>query len=813
MVLGELLSRWSYRIFAPGTLLRQKYNAFRELLELDVCSLELLASLEEIHSGADAADWNRVVRLCRELEECVQGMAELLHTLDPIRGMGLEEYVKKIGFYVRLGLDIGHPGIAAPYCLSFKEAVDTPALAGGKAASLAMLHARTELPVPPGFVVTTTAANYFMDVNDLREPISEILSRIHLNDREALLNGCAEMEDLIRAASVPEEIVREMEAHLSSLPDTLLAVRSSAVAEDGESSFAGIYQSRINVKPEDMVTAYREVLLGKYTPRAITYRILKGLSDEETSMAVMIQPMIQPVASGVMYTTDEDPTQCVQGVTSVYSVRGLGESLVSGQSKPDVFCLTKEDTPHILHKPHHFDTPPLKAVLRLSHIARELESFFESPQDVEWALDNEENLHILQSRPLHSQTMVRDLPPAPPIDTLPLIAEGLRVSQGVCSGTIIRSDAAPGKPLEHGTILVTASLAPSLVRHMDTLAGVIARTGSRAGHFASVAREFGLPVMVTEETDALEDGMEVTMSADTGQVYPGRIDALLQAPRLGNQHQETPAGKRLASIMHHLSPLSLTDPDAENFTPEGCKSMHDVVRFAHEVAVNGMFTLVERSGRGLGRVKKLNTKLPIVLYVLDLGGGLFSSVREEKTITPEDVVSKPMWAVWWGLSKSGATWSQALQHVDWEELDRISAGIFSKDSKILASYAIVAQDYTHLMLRFGYHFAVLDSICGNDSTNHIAFRFKGGGGEWEQRTNRLVFLRKALEAKGFTVRIRGDMLDAHFGHGTENQTRQRLVFLGRIMAHSRMLDLKLSSREAALELAEQFISLDEADNG
>ncbi|WP_147822502.1 PEP/pyruvate-binding domain-containing protein [Salidesulfovibrio onnuriiensis] len=807
MSLKELLSRWTFQVFAPGTLLRKKYNAFREILEVDLRSMELLAGLEEIYTGSETADWNRVAFLCAELEREVGEIARLLTVLAPLRCMGLEEYVRKIAFYIDMGLDTPPPEIAPPYCLSREEAAGREKLAGGKAAALGILAEETDIPVPPGFCITTNAYNYYMEAGDLRVPIAGLLAQIDLCDREGLSLKCEEIRGMIRQTPVPDEILREMEAQAKKLPAGPLAVRSSAIAEDGESSFAGVYESVLNVSPENLAEAYREVLMGKYSPQAVAYRILKGMTDEETGMAVLVQPMVRVKAAGVMYTTDEDATQCVQGVASIYSVKGLGESLVSGRARPDVFCLTKEDNPHVLLRPPHFDNPRSETLLELGRIADKLEHFFKTPQDVEWGVDERDRLFILQSRPLRQNATARDISKQVPDNALPMLSGGVRISAGTAVGRIVRNAEAIAE-LPHGAILVTETLTPALARHLDRLDGVIARRGSRAGHFASVAREFGLPVMVLDEIEELSDGQEVTMDADTGQVYAGCVEELRRQDPRREAWRGTWAAKRLGAIMPHLSILNLTDPEGDNFQPEGCRSMHDVIRFAHEISLNEMFSLVGRSGRGLGRVKKLTSKLPFVLYVLDLGGGLFSSVRDAKSITPDDIVSKPMWALWWGLSKSGATWDEKLIHVDWEEFDRISAGIFTKDSKLLASYSIVAEDYTHLLLRFGYHFTVVDSVCGGAGPNHISFRFKGGGGDWDQRMNRLAFLRHTMESKGFSTKSRGDMLTAQFTHGTENETRQRLVFLGRLMAHSRMLDLKLPTEETAVELAERFLEQD-----
>jgi pyruvate,water dikinase len=186
--------------------------------------------------------------------------------------------------------------------------------------------------------------------------------------------------------------------------------------------------------------------------------------------------------------------------------------------------------------------------------------------------------------------------------------------------------------------------------------------------------------------------------------------------------------------MEFISPLSFTDPTSPEFTPQKCQSLHDVVRFAHEKGMAEMFSLVGRSGRGLARARQLATELPLVMYVLDLEGGLSPAGHEGKTVEPQSITCEPMRACWEGLSHPDVVWQKGLVHLDWEEFDRLSAGIVSLSSKALASYAVMSHNYLHLVLRFGYHFAVLDTFCGEDpEANYIAFRFKGGGADFESR--------------------------------------------------------------------------------
>jgi len=145
--------------------------------------------------------------------------------------------------------------------------------------------------------------------------------------------------------------------------------------------------------------------------------------------------------------------------------------------------------------------------------------------------------------------------------------------------------------------------------------------------------------------------------------------------------------------------------------------------------------------------------------------------------------------------------------MDWEEFDKISGGIFSFDSKLLASYSLISEDYLHLMVRFGYHFSVVDSICGYDAgANYINFRFKGGGAGFDQRLLRLEFIRRVLAHYGFETETRGDMLDAKCSRLGENETRQRLVRLGYLMAVTRLMDMRMDNEEQVAAEVQKFIS-------
>ena len=805
----ELFRRWTYQVFAPGVLLREKYNAFRELLRYDDACLELIAAIEDIHYGGAAVDWTRVVHLTRRLRTSVGELVERLARLSPSRHLDLPEYARKVDFYVQMALDLPGGDMSPPFVAPLAELAGDVARAGGKAANLARAAAEAKVPVPDGFVATTGAFRYFLEACELRPGIDRWLRRVDLARPDAVADIAGEIRSLILAARVPDEVAGPIAAAAARLGKgpkgtvRLLAVRSSAVAEDGRASFAGQYESVLGVDPAEAVAAYRRVVAGKYSAKALTYRVLTGYADEETPMAVLFLPMVPAAASGVLYTRDSaDP----DAPMTVYAVPGLGADLVEGAASPERLALS-HDPPHFLLDRQTLDAPLLTetAASRLAALGLALERTFGTPQDVEWVLGPDGAPAILQSRPMAVEDGPALAPQTPtpprPVGLSPLLSGGMRASGGSAAGIVrFAATVLDIEAIAPGTVLVTPTLPTTLARAVDRLAAVIAVSGSRAGHFASVAREFGLPV-ITGATDAfaaLTEDMEVTVDADAALVYPGQVAALLARPAAPRAGEGSPVAERLARLVPLVAGLTLTDPSSPDFTPARVRSLHDIVRFAHEKAVTEMFSLVGESGRGLASAKRLRSHLPLTMYVLDLGGGVFESAAADKELRPDQIKSAPMWALWAGLAADDAPWPEGPPITDDEAFDRTSAGIFVNDSKHLASYAVISDTYAHAMLRFGYHFTVVDALCGpDDAQNYVNFRFKGGGAGFDQRTLRLSCIRRVLTHFGFAVRAAGDLLDASLTRIPEKTAQKRLAMLGCLLAASRMLDIRLSSEADA----------------
>jgi pyruvate,water dikinase len=588
----------------------------------------------------------------------------------------------------------------------------------------------------------------------------------------------------------------------------------------------------MNVSREDLFTAYKTVLAGKYSVRALTYRLHNGISDAETPMAVLFLPMIDARTSGVIYTLDP-LDKCGWECLVICTVPGPGSSLVDGSTIPDIFLISRQDPPNFLDKqPAAGKNKPVaqkspqkegqnmclddQSAVTLAKWGIELETLAKVPQDIEWAQDQAGNLFVLQSRPVPKSVEKSDnidlKTPAifPENHGSSPLKKGTPASSGIAAGEVYRiSDEKGMEQVPQNAVLLTRGIPPYLVGLLTKVSAIIAEKGSKASHFASVAREFGLPVVVGlgDMDGILDQGQIVTVDAYQGAVYDGIVEQLVSWHDRQKIKSHAPFQKKLAPLLSLVSSLSLTDPSSPEFSPDGCRSFHDLVRFVHEKGTQEMFSLVDTDGPGMRKAKPVETEIPIVMHVLDLGEGLMGHARKLKAVTPEHFQSMPMKAVWAGLTDEDVTWSKGLLHMDWERFDRISGGIMGLKSSFLGSYALLAKHYAHLLLRFGYHFAVLDTMSGNRAEeNYIQFRFKGGGGTPDKKMWRLAMVERVLRDFGFRVMIREDMLEAGCKRMEREANELRLTILGYLLGRTPLLDMALNSRENALQMADDMLN-------
>jgi pyruvate,water dikinase len=844
MLLKSLFKHWTYQVFSPGTVLREKYEAFKLLLENDKCAHEVMAELEEIYHNQIKVDFKFIEAKYEQFSACVLQIIDNLHKMCPTRYQGLKDYFKKFDSYVRFMLAPPAYDFAPPFTYSLAEIpAEGLKLSGGKAFNLATIGRELQMPIPAGFVITTNAFYYFIEFNNLRNLIDARLAELDINSTASLDAVSQELMEAFIGAQIPPDIEKATLAAFKVLQktsglNTKVAMRSSAVGEDSQSSFAGQYSTILNVREDAIFDAYKKIIASKYSSSAIYYRINYGLSDIETPMAVLALEMINAEANGIIYTEDIEDHRAAQ--LKIHATWGLGELLVSGEVSPDIITVSKDKKLEIVDKkiavknkqmvnlpngmtavmPLEGDKKNLPSLSDtsarvLAEWGLKLESYFKEPQDIEWCMDEKGRLFVMQSRPLRTG---EDNPTQrlecnfENFENAKIVSGGDSASAGIGAGRVFKIDhSASLENLPQGTVLVAKNASPGYVKVMNRLNAVVTDTGSTAGHFSSVAREFGIPALVNTgiATTKLAQDREVTVYADGKAVYDGIVQPMLESPcARRNLLENSPFKRKLQYVMNFISPLELIDPQAENFMPEGCRSLHDIIRFSHEMAVQEMFQMGSRRVRKIGGSKQLNYDIPMHFYVLDVGGGLRKNVTDRKVVNFEDITSVPLKAVLKGLGHPGIRWGE-FTHFDWAEHDKIvmSGGIISPKAAMFASHAVVSDDYLNLNLRFGYHFVVLDAICTHTpADNYVLFRFSGGGADLYNRTLRADFLNQVLQRLGFDVNRKSDLIDAQLQGETKKTMEDKLDMVGRLLGATRLMDMYLKDESMVEGFVEDFMN-------
>ncbi|MFI5669882.1 rifamycin-inactivating phosphotransferase [Streptomyces sp. NPDC051704] len=304
------------------------------------------------------------------------------------------------------------------------EDVDETQLAavGGKGAHLGGLSRIEGVRVPGGFCVTTDAFRRIMAQAPSIGDLLDELSRVDPDDREAVRTLSARIRRSIEGTPVPADLASAITGALGRFGEqAAYAVRSSATAEDlPTASFAGQQDTYLNVVgPAEVLRHVSRCWASLFTERAVTYRRRNGIDHRTVHMAVVVQRMAFPQASGILFTAD--PVTGNRKVATVDAGFGLGEALVSGLVNPDVFTVRDGEvvakaiaakqraltaveaggTREVAIDPQLREQPSLtdEQAVRLVRLGRRIEAHFGRPQDIEWCLVDDD-FQIVQSRPI-----------------------------------------------------------------------------------------------------------------------------------------------------------------------------------------------------------------------------------------------------------------------------------------------------------------------------------------------------------------------------------------------------------------------------
>jgi len=449
--------------------------------------------------------------------------------------------------------------------------INDVAIVGGKNASLGEMFSHLSgkgIKVPPGFATTASAYWHFIDQNQLRQPLRELLQQLDTETFHNLSEVGAKARQAILNALMPSDLQNELIQAYRQLIGNVefeVAVRSSATAEDlPQASFAGQHESYLNINSEKaLVNAVQKCFASLYTGRAIKYRKYNGFAHEKIALSVGVQRMVRAdlACSGVGFTLE--PESGFRDIIHLAGVWGLGENIVQGAVTPDEFLIFKptlktgkkaivqkrlgEKAQTMVYAPVagegviNTNTPENKRnqfvlddaeIMALANTALAIEDYYEKPMDIEWAKDGiTGEMFIIQARPetVQSRNNPYLLTEYSIVTKSNVLCKGQAVGASIAAGParILQSPAEAGN-IKEGDIIVTDITSPDWDPVLKKAGAIITNKGGRTSHASIVARELGVPAVVGTgcATESITEGQLITVSAAEGKeglVYEGKL--------------------------------------------------------------------------------------------------------------------------------------------------------------------------------------------------------------------------------------------------------------------------------------------------
>lgn len=812
---------------ALAARLRERCTHFRRLLSANKNALEVMSEIEERLAGRTPFGMEYIRAVTGRALSCVFQVVRELNALSDGAYASVQEAFERIRSQMELLLAQPENLPLGPLVMPLSEVrLSDLSRVGGKMANLGEVAANAGLDVPDGFVVTVDAYHRFMAHNGLRGDLERRLQAADMHNLDEVFSLSVALQQAVLAAPLPPDLAGAITASVAEMQqradrDLLLALRSSALGEDALGvTFAGQYRSELNVPPEEACDVWKEIIASKYTVSALSYRYQHGIPDDAAPMCVGVLAMVRAVAGGVAYSRDPVPNAQAQERVILNAVPGLPQAVVDGTVTPDVFVFSHENPPRLLEKHLMQGTSPSPGVpsltdaqaAQLAQVALALEEYYTTPQDVEWALDAGGRIMVLQSRPLHADQFFQTSTPGealPPGLTV-LAQGGVSVSPGVGVGPVfVARKEADMLAFPQGSVLVVKRASPRWATLLPRAAGLVSESGGTAGHLASVAREYRVPAIFSlpGACDLLDEAGEVTLDAGRGVVLAGRQAQLVPPVSVApNLMAGSPLYLRLEALGKWITPLHLLDPDAPGFSPEQCRSLHDITRFCHEKSVYVMFEDDTGLGRCMGKQLKAGGKLQY--WVVDMGGGFHRPVRGP-VVELSNIACLPMLALWEGMvavpwagppSSASGFMSVVFESTMNPDLESTAPSRMAE-----RNFFIVSDTYMILQARYGYHFCTVESLAGGDShENFVNFQFKGGAADRQRRQLRAQMLAGLLEEHGFHVDVRDDSLFAVAEGFDAGATLNRTLLVGYLLIHSRQVDVVMREGGRAAALREKL---------
>ena len=520
-------------------------------------------------------------------------------------------------------------------------------IVGGKGANLGEMT-NAGIPVPPGFIVTASAYYDFLESSKIENKIRNLLKPLDPGNSKQLQQIAAEIKQVILNATMPPQLAKEIEQAYAEMGGGLVAVRSSATAEDlPEASFAGQQSTFLNLRDEkEVVAAVQGCWASLFEARAIFYRHEQGFDHFKVGIAVPVQRMVQSQASGVMFTIE--PVTSDASKIVIEAIYGLGEAIVSGEVNPDLYIVDKEGLTISSKKMSRQDRQLLRNleasdkntniwapvpapeqnqqkltdadIIKLAWMGKQIEYHYQFPQDLEWAKESGK-IFILQTRPV---TTIKETTEVEPEIKAPILLTGAPASPGIASGPVkIIEDASQIDQVKSGDVLVAEKTTPDFVPAMKRAVAIVTDRGGRTAHAAIVSRELGIPCVVGAEqaTSTLTDGQIITVDGSHGKIYSGKVIRRIETTPISSILKE--AIKTRTKVYVNLAQPELADSiAARNVDGVGLLRAEFMIAQIGEhprymISQNRGNEFVEKLAQGINKFAKAFNPRPVVYRTTD----------------------------------------------------------------------------------------------------------------------------------------------------------------------------------------------------
>jgi pyruvate,water dikinase len=816
----------------------KRYANFRSLLTANNNALQAMAELEKAYYSGESYRMAFVRSKISTILVNVYKMIRNILEMSDGKYTELERIFEKISNDLNEIVARKHDFPQGPLILAINNIrKGDKDLAGEKMANLGEVSSLPGITVPQGFVITASATRHFLTAEHIAE-INRLLQIVDPEDIDDLYKTCAQMQKIVMEAPLPSDLEEALHSHFSRLekesyPGCRVAMRSSALGEDTAGvSFAGLYSTFLNVEKSEITHSYRKVVASKYGPKAIAYRRKRGYRHEDIEMCVGCLVMIDAIVSGVTYSREPG----VEGseLIRINATSGIAKGVVDGTTVTDLYLVSHEEPFPVVSseirqtcgssRGQSASLPSLTAsqLRKLAETALQLEDHFGQPQDIEWSFDRQENLYILQSRPVHIEkkepaASTRPVPVQSETGEPPFLSGGISASDGIASGETFLLDSNQAMRLfPQGGILVLKHPLPEWAPLLGRAAAVIAENGTEAGHLATVAREFGIPALFSlpGAMTVLTCGEIITVNSSARAVYRGKREELLRRQSVKRDIMAgSPVQRIVTEALQYITPLNLNDPNSSQFKSTWCETLHDITRFCHEKSVSEMFNYGKEHHFDKGTAKRLVGDVPLEWWVIDLADGFRQEVdSKSKTVRIEDIVSLPMQAIWQGIS--AFPWegpppmsARGFGSIIFQSAMRPDLDPSVPSTLTTKNYFLVSANFCNLSVRLGYHYAMIEAYLSDLLTeSYVTFRFKGGAANMRRKAVRAKLLADILERYDFRVELRSDALLARIKKQPVAYLVKRLQILGYLTTHSRQLDMVMDQPQAVEQYREKFLS-------